>query len=84
LSGRFSFTINFCATQLLANPCREVEQLPKNVARVHCGKPDDLKVKSRVATSSKTRRPRSIRTSGMPWACASPAWASPAAGQPLP
>jgi hypothetical protein len=40
LSGRFSFTINICATQLLANLCREVEQLPKNVARGRCGESD--------------------------------------------
>jgi hypothetical protein len=33
LTGRFSFAVNFCHTQLQANPCWEVEQLPKNVAR---------------------------------------------------
>jgi hypothetical protein len=44
LSGRFSFTINICATQLLENLCREVEQLPKNVARGRCSESDALEV----------------------------------------
>jgi hypothetical protein len=42
LSWRFSSAINFCATQLLANLCREVEQLPKNVARGRCSESDAL------------------------------------------
>jgi hypothetical protein len=42
LSWHFSCAINFCATQLLANPCREVEQLPKNVARGRCSESDAL------------------------------------------
>jgi hypothetical protein len=41
-SERFSSAINFCATQLQANRCREVERLPKNVARRRCNDPDEL------------------------------------------
>ncbi len=42
LSWRFSSAINFCATQLLANSCRQVEQLPKTVARGRCRESDAL------------------------------------------
>ena len=42
MSWRFYSAINFCATQLLANLCQEVEQPPKNVARGRCSESDAL------------------------------------------